>query len=83
MDKIALLAEVSALRKRVAALECERDGLAKANSLLNAGMGSVCEGRDELKLRCRTLESENAELRERCRAFAAEQLNADEREGSD
>lgn len=41
----------------------ELEGERKANALLNAGMGSVCDGRDELKHRVRELEAEIKSLR--------------------
>ena len=49
---------------RVRQLECQLAGEKKANALLNAGMGDVCEGRDQLKHRVRELEAEVARLRE-------------------
>lgn len=48
----------------------ERDGERKANALLNAGMGAVCEGRDELKHRVRELEAELADARRVCASLA-------------
>lgn len=46
----------------LAALRMELEGERKANALLNAGMGSVCEGRDELKHELRTLRARLAAL---------------------
>jgi peptidoglycan hydrolase CwlO-like protein len=47
---------------RIRELEVEVAGLNKANALLNAGMGAVCEGRDELKHRNRELEAKVVKL---------------------
>jgi hypothetical protein len=49
------------------AAHCERlaselEGERKANALLNAGMGSVCEGRDVMKLELRAALARVAEL---------------------
>lgn len=43
-----------------AALRFELEGANKACAMLNAGMGRVCEGRDELKMENRRLADENA-----------------------
>ncbi len=56
-------AERERLLARVAELETELDGEKKANALLNAGMGAVCEGRDELKHRVRALETALTQMR--------------------
>ena len=53
----SVMAENAQLRAKVAELETELAGEKKANALMNAGMGAVCEGRDELKHRVRELES--------------------------
>ena len=59
----SVLRAVPDLLARVRELECQLAGEQKANALLNAGMGDVCEGRDQLKHRARELEADNARLR--------------------
>ena len=66
----SVLRAVPDLLARVRELECQLAGEQKANALLNAGMGDVCEGRDQLKHRARELEADNARLREGLRPFA-------------
>lgn len=61
-----------------AALRLELEGEKKANALLNAGMGEVCEGRDAMKHELRTLRAQVAELTEGLRPFAQGHLYADE-----
>jgi chromosome segregation ATPase len=51
-----------AMAAAVLRLLIELEGFRKANAMLLAGMGSVCEGRDELKHRVRELETRD-ELR--------------------
>lgn len=50
-------------------LRLELEGLKKANALLNAGMGDVCEGRDVLKMEVRELKAENERLKAMISAF--------------
>jgi len=55
--------EQAQLAVEVERMKVELEGEKKANALLNAGMGGVCEGRDELKHKVRDLEAKVVNLR--------------------
>jgi hypothetical protein len=55
-----MIAHVLALTAEVRRFKCEIVGLQKANALLNAGMGDVCESRDDMKLELRKLKGEQS-----------------------
>lgn len=59
----------------LAALRLELEGEKKANALLNAGMGEVCDDRDRMKHELRELRAENERLKTE---LAAERQHADE-----
>lgn len=54
--------EAEELCQEIDRLRLELDGERKARELLNAGMGSVCEGRDAMKLELRDLRAALAAL---------------------